>query len=87
MIFTDLSLQPYISKIVRYNFNQKQNINKKIKMVKKAQQVKVSKSTTSKASKAAASKAPISKPQKPDRSVAQKLKQRSGPKWDLAKLA
>ena len=56
-------------------------------MVKKAQQVKVSKSTTSKASKAAASKAPISKPQKPDRSVAQKLKQRSGPKWDLAKLA
>ena len=56
-------------------------------MVKKAQQVKVSKSTAAKASKAAAAKAPISKPQKPDRSVAQKLKQRSGPKWDLAKLA
>ena len=56
-------------------------------MVKKTQSVKASKAATAKASKAAVVKAPIFKPQKPDRPVAQKLKQRSGPKWDLAKLA
>ena len=34
-----------------------------------------------------AAKNPISKPKKSVSSVAQKLKHRSGPKWDLAKLA
>lgn len=51
-------------------------------MVKKAQQSK---------SSAAAAKEPkakqIAKPDKPDLSIAQRLKQKSGPKFDLAKLA
>ena len=56
-------------------------------MVQKNQKAKASKAVAKAPKAAKAAKKPIAKAAKPPSPVAQMLKQRTGPKWDLSKLA